>query len=180
MDAYEITLIIDREPTDDELDQNFQSLEDLGLTSVETSKEGVLAHFEVEAESLAKAIVVAVTGLQRIKPLNLHVAGVYTEDLVTLADVAQRTNRSYESVRLLAAGRRGPGNFPRPMTAGTFSLYSWEEVLLWFATYQGTEPPGDYGAVLAAADMLIRAGELVDEQQRSELTTLLTRDSAAA
>ncbi|WP_166352968.1 hypothetical protein [Phytoactinopolyspora limicola] len=174
MDAYEITLIIDREPSDAEIEDAFESLDGLGMTGIETSDTGVLIHFEAEAESMSRAIVNTTFGLQRVASLNVRVVGIHSEDLVTLKDIAQRTGRSYESVRLLANGRRGPGHFPRPLSAGTFSLYSWEEVLMWLATYQGTTPPGDYGAVLAAADLLIRAGELLGQEQRCELAPLLT------
>lgn len=173
MESYEITLAIDRDPTDDELGEQFDALDSLGFTGVETSDEGVLMHFEIEAESLSRAIVDAVFGVQRLLPVT--VVGTHSEDLVSLRDIAQRTNRTYESVRLLATGKRGPGHFPAPLSTGQWSLYSWAEVSMWFAEHYGAEAIGQYGRIVAAADMLLRVrGLMPKDANRREIAELLT------
>jgi hypothetical protein len=47
---------------------------------------------------------------------GLRVMRVEPDDIVTMAEIADRSDRTRESVRLLIAGQRGPGGFPRPMS----------------------------------------------------------------
>lgn len=56
------------------------------------------------------------------------------QDLVSIADIAQRTNRSRESALLLADGKRGPGGFPAPVgTVGDgIRVWPWASVVSWF------------------------------------------------
>lgn len=100
--------------------------------------------------------------------------GVHCEDLVSLRDIAQRVGRTYESVRLLAAGKRGPGGFPAPLSAGQWALYSWAEVSAWFAIHYGTASAGVYDRILAAADHLIRARRIMaGDEHRDEMLKLV-------
>jgi hypothetical protein len=85
---------------------------------------------------------------------------------VSLRDIAQSVGRTYESVRLLAAGRRGPGGFPAPLSAGQRALYSRAEVSAWFAIHYGTASAGAYDRILAAADHLIRARRIMAGDER--------------
>jgi predicted DNA-binding transcriptional regulator AlpA len=52
---------------------------------------------------------------------------------VTLSEIAQRLARSRESVRLLASGERGPGDFPPPVShlKARTRLWRWSEVAAW-------------------------------------------------
>ena len=54
-------------------------------------------------------------------------------DLVSVSDIAARTGRSRESVRLLVDGKRGPGGFPPPVgTVGNgIRIWPWASVLIW-------------------------------------------------
>lgn len=56
------------------------------------------------------------------------------QDLVSITGIADRTNRSRESVRLLADGMRGPGQFPAPVgTVGDgIRVWPWAAVVSWF------------------------------------------------
>jgi len=81
-----------------------------------------LLGFDREATSLTEALVSA---LRDVEAAGLVVGSVRSEDLVTLKEIASRTGRTYESVRLLAAGKRGPGGFPGPMSSAGWTLYSW-------------------------------------------------------
>jgi hypothetical protein len=94
----------------------------------------------------------------------MQVVGVEDEDLVTLQTIAQRLDRSYESLRLIAAGKRGPGGFPAPITAGQWSLYSWTEVTRWFRSHGTNLPQADRRAqTLAAANHLLRAKSIATD-----------------
>jgi hypothetical protein len=70
------------------------------------------------------------------------------DDLVTMAEIAQRVGRTRESVRLLVAGERGPGGFPAPAThfRERQRMWRWAAVASWFVTDLG-EPQevGDPG-----------------------------------
>ena len=64
------------------------------------------------------------------------------------SDVAERTGRTRESIRLLTTGERGPGGFPAPATHFRVRqrMWRWQEVAGWFAGELG-EPQlvGDPG-----------------------------------
>ena len=47
---------------------------------------------------------------------GVTVARIADAGLVSMADIAARTGRTREGVRLLTAGARGPGGFPPPVT----------------------------------------------------------------
>jgi hypothetical protein len=80
-----------------------------------------LAHLAIDAASLPAAIIAAVRQIER---LGIAVTSVQSTDLVSLKDIAARTVRSYESVRKLAHGQRGPGGFPAPLSAGQWAFFS--------------------------------------------------------
>ena len=175
MKTYEVALVIDREPTDEELEAlPSESLDTAGLIGFETQAGAVLAYVVRDAVSLVDAIVQAIHEVESLGRLGLQVVGVHCEDLVSLRDIAQRIGRTYESVRLLAAGKRGPGGFPAPVSTGQWALYSWAEVSAWFAMHYGTAPAGVYERTLAAADHLIRARRiLTGDEHRDDFLRLV-------
>ncbi|MCL2464395.1 MAG: hypothetical protein FWF28_04925, partial [Micrococcales bacterium] len=85
--------------------------------------------------------------------------------------IAQRTGRTHESVRLLAAGKRGSGGFPAPQVPGKPALYSWTAVADWFAEALGvaTQPHDDDARLLAAASHLLRAQSLATPAELAAL-----------
>lgn len=165
---YEFTLVLDREPIESELEDMFENGFD--DAAFEGGNE-YLAHFEREADSLADAIAHAV---HQLEENGFRVVAVQSEDLVTLKDIAQRTDRTYESVRLLAAGKRGPGGFPAALSEGPWAFYSWTLVSRWFAEHHGSSECDTYSREIAAADHLIRARHMLDAQERVELSKLVT------
>jgi hypothetical protein len=58
------------------------------------------------------------------------------QDLVSISDIAERTERSRESVRLLVEGKRGPGGFPAPVgiVGDGIRIWPWAVVVEWFAS----------------------------------------------
>jgi len=169
MALYEFTVRLDRVPDDDGLN----ALYDAGLddSTPEIGANGAVLQVAREADSLALAIVTVVAD---IEAAGYQAVGIESEDLVTLVDIADRTGRTRESVRLLSLAKRGPGGFPPPITSGTWTLYSWAMVREWFRTHYGDQAvaPGDQNAdTLAAADLLLRARLLTTDM--SELQTLI-------
>lgn len=90
---------------------------------------------------------------------------VRPDALVTLDDIAERTGRTHESVRLLVKGKRGPGGFPRPTTGVLHrrtKIWRWYEVERWFAEEMGVEVPGHrHGAFLAAVNQLLELQRVI-------------------
>lgn len=150
MSGYEFTLVLDREPT--EAEEEAIAAHAPAILGVEGGNVA-LAHADVEADNFADALVTAV---RQVEALGLAVVGLHTDDLVSVKEIAQRTGRSYESVRLLATGRRGPGGFPAPISSEPWGLYSWTAVALWF-TDNYPRQRLEFDRQSAVADHLLRA-----------------------
>lgn len=158
MSRNEFSLVIDRSPTGDELDLLYEA--GLDDSTPEFGPRAVpMIHVHRDAGSLATAIIDAVG---QVESAGFTVVGVRTEDLVALKTVAARTGRTYEGVRRLATGERGPGGFPAPLSGDGYSLYSWTEVARWFAEHYGMpDNTTEYDRLIAAADHLVRARHLL-------------------
>ena len=145
MTAYTFTLILTG-PVDEKLDD----LYDAGLDDALIGEiDGVpYAEFDREAENLRVAIGSAMHDVATVD--GIEVERVEPDDLVTAAEIAQRLGRTRESVRLLIAGKRGPGDFPAPAThlRDRNRLWRWTDVARW----AGVLTPEDMaGAVFVAA-----------------------------
>ncbi len=160
-EEHDFTLVIDRPITEDETDRLFETT--AGDATPERTTQRTLLHFVREAPSLAVAIASAVLDVEQA---GLTTAGVGSNDLVDLSEIATRVGRSHESVRLLAAGKRGTGGFPAVQNG----LYSWALVRAWFAGYDPeavgspTEDQLVYDRMIVAADHVVRARSLTHGQ----------------
>ena len=121
---------------------------------------------------------------------QIHTAGiacqvvrVEPDELLSAAEIAHRTGRSREGVRLLMAGERGPGGFPAPAadTGSRTRLWSWPDVAAWFAAHLG-EPTGAVGigdaGVTAAVNGALRIRRhlgALEDADLDLLRALLTR-----
>ncbi len=117
----------------------------------------VRVSFDREASSFPKAVLSAIRGLEQC---GFRVARIETDDLVGMADIASRTHRAREGVRLLAEGRRGPGKFPPPVqvVSGRLKLWRWPDVEHWFAQYEGRKAErreSERAAFLAAVNAVL-------------------------
>ena len=72
------------------------------------------ADFAREAASLEEAALSAIADIESVD--GIEVIRIADAGLVSIADIAARTGRTRESVRLLFEGKRGPGGFPAPVT----------------------------------------------------------------
>lgn len=166
---HNFTLVLDREPSDDEMDALYKTGLDDGM--VEAGGGGAVIHVGRDADTLLGAVTSAVLNAEAA---GFTVTAVTSDDLVTLADIATRLGRSREAVRLQATGQRGPGGFPPPMSPDSgWALYSWAQVSAWFAEHHGTEECSVYDRQLAAADHLVRARAMLgsDRAQGGYLVT---------
>jgi hypothetical protein len=156
MDVYSFTIHLDRAPDDAGMDALYEAGLDDCLPVTTSGGHGRLM-VSRRADTLMQAIVGVVADISKS---GYRATGIDCEDLVTQSDIAAKTGRTRESVRLLAAGKRGPGGFPSPVAAGTRSLYSWAQVREWFGERFGQDVTAvaDRDAdTLAAADLLLRA-----------------------
>ena len=110
--------------------------------------------FTREAPDLAFAIASAIQEIESVLPGS--VVAVEPAELVTMNTIAERLDRSYESVRLLAAGQRGEGNFPKPADFPNIygvKMWRWGEILMWAG--RGGEEELHASAVVTAANALL-------------------------
>jgi hypothetical protein len=93
-----------------------------------------LLEFDRRAPSLPDALVGVLGELMSVLP-EATVLRVDEYDLATMADIAKRSGRTPESIRLLVNGKRGPGGFPP--AAGRLDartkIWRWADVAQWFA-----------------------------------------------
>jgi predicted DNA-binding transcriptional regulator AlpA len=127
---YSVSVLVDTiDLTDDVLDALFGELDEV----VPSSSDGVVRITGVvqatDGESAAFDLIEQIHGaLPQAAAIRLD------QDLVSIPDIADRTGRSRESVRLLVDGKRGPGRFPSPVgTVGdSIRVWPWAVVLEWF------------------------------------------------
>jgi hypothetical protein len=144
-----------------------------------------LLEFDRRASDLPDALAGALDELLRALP-EAVVLQVDEHDLATMADIAKRSGRTPESVRLLVNGRRGPGGFPP--AAGRLDartkIWRWTDVAQWFAETLAEPLPGtaDSAFVQAFNDALeIRrlAGRL-DKRERQAIAHALPDELVTA
>lgn len=99
--------------------------------------------------------------------LLVRVLRVGENDLVGVGEIARRTGRTRESIRLLVEGRRRAGGFPRPEVVidRRVRVWQWDAVATWLDTQgvisdNSVQRGGDErGRFLTAYNALLRARE---------------------
>jgi hypothetical protein len=167
-------VILDRDPSDSELDRLFEAGCDDAAFGLERGLP--VAEFDREAETMADAVASAVHDLESAGFTPLRIVD---EDVLTLADIANKIGQSRESVRRYAIGERGSGGFPPPVNPsrdGTV-FYRWSEVALWFkASGFDVEVPDP---ALAMANLVLQARRIhARVDHASALSNLLLLPSA--
>jgi predicted DNA-binding transcriptional regulator AlpA len=179
MRSYNFTLIV--EGADLQTDEAQNVLFEAGCDDATFgSVNGVqFAEFDREASSYVQALTSAIVAIQRTIR-GARIVHVEPDELVTMSEIAERVGRSRESIRLLIAGERGPGDFPAPVSHVQTRNRLWRlpDVLRWFATHYENE----FGDVLvnvpenpnvtAMMNALLtyhRYEESVDEAERRQL-----------
>jgi len=130
MSEHEFTLVLDGDVEDDEV---INSLLEHGGDDATFGTVGSVSfgEFHREADSFADAVFSAIDDVESVP--GLRVLHVEPDDLVTASEIAERLNRTRESIRLLIAGERGGGNFPAPVShlPSRTRLWRWSEVATW-------------------------------------------------
>lgn len=143
--------------------------------------------FERAAPRYEDAVLSAIHDLGAVFP-EARLLEVRPDDLVTLHDIAERTGRTHESVRMLVKGKRGPGGFPAETRGGLRrpKMWRWHEVARWFEEKLGVEVR-DYrhAAFLAAVNQLLELRRVVPHAARTPqdargLASLLPAELTAA
>ncbi|MFD5894096.1 MULTISPECIES: hypothetical protein [unclassified Streptomyces] len=108
---------------------------------------------DVEAPSLLDAIAQVARNIRLIP--GLHATGVRFDDAVTVAEAAQRSGRSVQSLAGLSRGQQVPIGFPDPGsdTEGTV-FYSWREIAEFLRSIGDAVP--ETPRELAVADQVLR------------------------
>ena len=139
MPIHHFTLIVDGPDVQEDtlIDALFEAGCDDGLVG---RSEGVqYVEFDREAPDFEVAMLSAVADVESVP--GVRVARVADAGLVSMAEIAARTGRTREGVRLLVNGSRGPGGFPPPVTdpRSRYRLWRWFEVERWITTCLGQE-----------------------------------------
>ena len=150
MPLHHFTLIVDGPDVQHEalIDALFEAGCDDALVG---RTEGIqYIEFDREAAHLDDAILTAVADVEKVP--GVTVSRIADAGLVSMADIAARTGRTREGVRLLVAGARGPGGFPPPVTdpRSRYRLWRWSEVERWVTTCLGKEAGSFDNDVLTA------------------------------
>jgi hypothetical protein len=138
LELFEFTLIFElegEELSEDALDSFYEA--GAADATIGRSSGVFFAGFSKEAEDLLEAVISAIQTIEGAG-LGATVVRVEPDELVTIADIARRTGRTNESIRLLIHGDRGPGGFPAPSTrigSGRSRVWRWADVAEWFARY---------------------------------------------
>jgi hypothetical protein len=173
MDTYTFRLVVS-DPIDDE---GADRLYDAGVDDG-APESGPLGHsigFDREAESFRDAVLSAI---EDVESAQFEVLRAEPDELVSAADVAERTDRSRQSISSLVNGTRGPGGWPRPVAGNVRSpLWRWSDVAAWFEDFDGSQTVDrDEAAFVAALNELLaarRALRPVDRATRKRLVRQL-------
>lgn len=173
MATFEFSVTLDRPILDADYDRLFEAGLDDTTPGTEYGR-GVLMVTR-EGLVLGEAIVSVV---RDAAAAGFHVVSIDEQDLASLKTIANRLGRSYESLRLLARGERGPGGFPAPLSGDGYALYSWAATSDWFRRHMGTRIIVSADErLLAGADHLLRARALLSDSDLvllSDLTQAFT------
>lgn len=179
MSSYQFTLIV--EGPDLQSDAAIDVLFENGCDDALVGRTDGIQYldFDRKAPSPETAILSAIADVERLPDVEvIRLAG---GGLVSMADIAARTRRTRESVRLLVTNERGPGGFPAPVTdpRTRYRLWRWSEVRRWFAINYGTPVQGEhegYDQVTAAINAGLefrRYSRHVPPEQRASLIKLI-------
>lgn len=187
--TWEFTLVVEGADLQDEelIDRLFEA----GLDDATVSRSGGVQLVDVarDAETYREALFTALRQLRQATGATARVVRVEPDQLVTMAEIAERSGRSREGVRLLIAGERGPGGFPAPLSHGAerTRLWRWSDVVSWFRDRLGEtpaaagspegEPAERINAAVNARLEWLRYQNGLEASDRQELDELLTPSS---
>jgi hypothetical protein len=133
---------------------NMRALERAGCNDALVGRRGTVSYadFDREAESFGEAVLSAMHDVESAVS-GLKVTRVEPEELLSASQIAIRTRRTRESIRLLIEGKRGPGSFPAPAVwlSSSRKLWRWTDVADWFTTCMQSPVPDVQTAAFVAS-----------------------------
>ena len=176
MASYQFTLIVEGADLQD--DERIDALYEHGCDDALAGRSHGVQYldFDREAASVEGAVLSAVADVEGVE--GVEVVRIAGAGLVSMADIAARSGRTRESVRLLIEGERGPGGFPAPVTdpRSRYRLWRSSEVSRWFETWFGhplSTPDDDALAAINAGLELRRLCRSMGSEARSDLRQLV-------
>lgn len=138
MNSYAFRIRLRDRLSDSDADRLYDGLDE--EVAVEEGPKGHFVGFDREAESFLDAVLDAI---DEVIGLGFELLAV-EDELVSMADIAERTRRTRQSVSMLVSGQRGPGGFPRPVAGNVRSLlWHWADVAAWFESEAGGDEAFD-------------------------------------
>lgn len=170
MGVYVFRLVVGEPIDEDGANRLYEAGVDDGFP--ETGPKGHSIGFDREASSFHEAVLSAI---KEVEGAGFQVLRVEPDDLVSAADIAERTGRSRQSISSLINGTRGPGGWPRPVTGNVRSpLWRWSEVAAWFQEFDGTQEVNpEEAAITTAVNELLRAREALQPLKKRDRNSLL-------
>ena len=168
------------ESLEDLSSQIYTEIEDASLMGPDEDG-SFLLEFDRRSTGLHQALSAALSELLGALP-KATVLRVEGDDLATMADIAKRSGRSPESIRLLVNGQRGPRGFPP--AAGRLNsrtrVWRWTDVAQWFETVLGEPLPAtSESAFLQAFNDALeirRLSQRLEEPQRRAIAFALPEE----
>lgn len=165
MSEHDFVLVIDGALDDGTIDRLYEGgCSDATFGTVDGVAFG---EFVREAATFAEAVESSIRDVESVP--GLVVRRIEPDDLVTLSEIAERLGRTRESVRLLAAGQRGRGDFPAPVShlRARLRLWRWSDVAAWAGVVSEDERRrARFVAALNASLEMRRRGELGADERR--------------
>jgi predicted DNA-binding transcriptional regulator AlpA len=174
METYTFRLVVTDRIDDEAANRLFEAGVEDGFP--ESGPEGHSIGFDRESDSLEAAVMSAIA---EVESADFEVLRVEPDELVSAADVAERTGRSRQSISSLISGARGPGGWPRPVAGNVRSpLWRWSDIAAWFEEFDGSQVVDhEAAAFLAAVNEVLaarRALRPVSTRTRKALLRQLT------
>ncbi len=154
MEIYTFRLVVTDRIEDEDANRLFEAGVEDGYP--ESGPEGHAIGFDREADSLEAAVMSAI---DEVESADFEVLRVEPDELVSAADIAERTGRSRQSISSLISGARGPGEWPRPVAGNVRSpLWRWSDIAAWFEEFDDSqEVDHEAAAFLAAVNEVLAA-----------------------
>jgi hypothetical protein len=168
MIEHNFTLVIRGDLTDEQIELLYGAGCDDGLIG-SIDGQGQI-EFDRLARSFASAVLSAVNDVESVP--GLEVERVVPDELVTMAEIAERLGRSHESVRLLAKGQRQAGSgFPEPVVRrdARSPLWRWHDVAGWAGSEKERADAAVIDAVNASLQLRAAKSSLAPGQQKKLL-----------
>ena len=176
MRSWAFTLIVEGE--DLQSDETFDALFEAGCDDALVGRTNGVQYmdFDRDALTLADAVLSAVNAVESVP--GVRVVRLDDVDLVSMSEIAERTGRTRESIRLFVSGERGPGGFPLPANdpKRPHRVWRWSEVERWMQESSGktqtTDSEEDLRSALAAAIAARHHCRRLDPSQRERVRSL--------